>query len=85
MLMAENLFAESYYAHISEDGRVHFCVGASLAGARYLYSKLGDCPRFTDEAKRSRRIGTVPGKTGEFGCGEGGGWRGCGIRRQGYD
>lgn len=25
-----------------------------------MYEKAGDCPRFTDEAERSRRIGTVP-------------------------
>lgn len=57
--------AESYYAHISEDGRVH-SLREHLEGT----AKPGDCPRFTDEATRSRRIGTVPDETGEFGCGE---------------
>jgi hypothetical protein len=57
--MADSLF---------EDGRVYSFVRTSLAGAQYSYLKPGDCPRFTDRAKRRRRIGTVPDETEEFGC-----------------
>ena len=38
MLMADSLFAESYYAHVSEDGRVSWpcLVGANLVFARFV-------------------------------------------------
>ncbi|MBI4683786.1 MAG: hypothetical protein HY755_01135 [Nitrospirae bacterium] len=65
----------NYYAHSFEGKPKSEWQGLEehLRNVAELARKCGgDCPRFTDGAKRSRRIGTVPGvKFGdEFGSGD---------------